>query len=341
LNTGSLNYGIWEPQSLIHKLEAHKETIQQHEIPDAVFVPFRQRSMHVNSLLRELKDYKGPIFLMPSNNDDLIGIAWERTQNVQLLYSDEHDYLAFFKSLTTSSEKYRIYNSPLWDLPIKRNYAIYFSKEKSYEKILLVDDDIRNINIDVLHRGCWCLDKYIISGCFVEDFPDTSIVGHVELLLGINHQRFLSGSFLFVKPKNVIGFFPVIYNEDWLFMLPHIPHKSICSFGSIAQVSYDPFQNLERPKFQEFGEIIVENLYGLTQKNDYGCRYDERVWASAIESRRTYLQTIRGLLSEPKHRGVIDAALEMNRLINPSICKSFVEDWESDIIRWKSFLQVA
>src|SRR5436189_164640 len=79
-----------------------------------------------------------------------------------------------------------------------------------------------------------------ITGCLVNGFPDTSVIGHIEQKNGNPYYPFLSGNFLFINPYEAEGFFPLIYNEDWLFMIPAIIKKRISAIGVIHQKRYNP-----------------------------------------------------------------------------------------------------
>ena len=189
-----------------------------------------------------------------------------------------------------------------------------------------------------MNKAIKLLNDYVISGCFVEDFPDTSILGHILRVIGEQEYMFLSGSFLFFKPFEVYGFFPNIYNEDWIFMLPHILTRSVCSFGSIFQLPYNPFSDPNRAAFQEFGEIIAEGLYTLVSIKNYERRYEPQVWENEIIERRQTLISLKERLYNGEYRQVIDIALKSNTEITPMDCVTFIENWETDIAMWNRFL---
>ncbi len=149
---------------------------------------------------------------------------------------------------------------------------------------------------------------------------------------------FLSRSFLLINPFEVNGFFPNIYNEDWIFMLPHIFRRSICSFGSIFQLPYKPFNEPNRVTFQEFGEIIAEGLYTLAKIKNYERRHDPRVWENEIIERRQTWIFLKDRLHKSKYRQIIDLALKSNTEITPVDCVTFIENWETDIATWNRFL---
>ncbi len=221
---------------------------------------------------------------------------------------------------------------------MKRNFALWYSKNKPYERVLLVDDDIRGLTQAKLNLGSKYLEEYIIAGCFVDDFPDTSVVGHLELMYGTNEYMFLSGSFLYINVVKARGFFPNIYNEDWLFMLDHILDHSICSFGTIQQIPYNPFNDKKRALFQEFGDIISDGLYKLISEKKYDLRYNYRVWKEIIVERRQLLELFKQHFKQQTYQQLINTIINVSVTITPDDCLTFIEDRETDTTAWRSFL---
>jgi hypothetical protein len=327
---------IDNPQYLVKNIYGKLNKFTALDFLDAIFVPFRNRYDNVNALLGELKWFQGPIYLLPSNTNEINLV--NRNINYSVLSFKEPHFIDFFSNLLTSIQYNSFYNHFTWDLPAKRNYALVFSRKYGYKRILLLDDDIRGMCPDVVNKGIYSLSKYVMSGCFVENFPDTSIFGHLRIIAGEQEYPFLSGSFLFLKPFEVHGFFPSIYNEDWLFMLPHILEKSICSYGSIAQLPYDPFEDPKKATFQEFGEIIAECLYELVSIKKYELRYEPKIWENEILKRRQALISLRKRLSNIKYQEIIDIALKANMKITPKDCLIFIKNWENDLVMWRRFL---
>ena len=304
---------------------------------DAIFIPFKKRYANLNELLQILNFYTGPIYLMLSEDKELKHISWDKHLSVFPLLINDHKFISFFNSLLTTNNDF--YRNTSWDLPLKRNYALYFSRMKNYSKILLIDDDIRNFNSEMLDIGTRCLEKYKLSGCFVKNFPDLSIICHLEKISGEEIVPFLSGSFLFIRPLLSYSFFPKIYNEDWLFMLPHIIDNTICSFGSIQQLPYDPFANPYKAAFEEFGDIIAEGLYTLLSSNSYDIRFKKEVWDYIINERRETLIFLKKTFRDSRIQEVINYAMVANKSISYRDCLNFLTDMERDQETWNSFLK--
>ena len=328
------------PQLLVPLVKKHQTSNIKNDLSklDAIYIPFKDRIEYVKALLHELNSFEGPIYLLPTGGLDLRFFDSILVRTTQVLAVEDGLYLDFYANMLTSKHRHTKRHSEAWDLPMKRNYVIQHALKMGYEKILLMDDDIRSVNERCLVIGADCLEDYVLAGCFVEDFLDTSVLGHLEKAAGEHIDPFLSGSFLFVRPRGVSGFFPCLYNEDWLFMIPHIMNGSICSFGSIRQVEFDPFNDMSRPLFQEFGEVMIEGLFALLAAKQYEHRHEIRAWSDIISQRREILHSLSHRLTEAKHQKAIATMLEANNKITPDDCCKFVLDWETDLESWKTYI---
>lgn len=324
-------------QFLINRITKNPDSNNNYPLIDAIFIPFRKQHVNVNELLQILNFYKGPIYLMPSEEEDLKHVSWDNHLKVLPILLKDTNFLSFFYGLLTTNNVF--YDNTSWDLPLKRNYALYFSRKNGYSKILLIDDDIRGLNLDTLKLGSQSLNDYILSGCFVEDFPDISIVEHLVVVSGEKIVPFLSGSFLFIKPFSSYSFFPNIYNEDLLFMLPHIIDRSICCFGSIQQLPFDPFQDPSKASFQEFGDIIAEGFFALLSSGLYEHRFNKKAWDHILNERRKTLLYLKDTLKDIRIQNIIDSAMIVNKTITTEACLNFLDDMERDHQTWNSFLK--
>jgi len=305
--------------------------------PDAIFVPFRATTENINFLLQQLEWYEGPIYLMPSGYNDMEIVNHVGVQNIRELRFVQQDFIDFFYSLSTSTHRQTQHLKSTWDLPVKRNYALCFARMKGYKRTLLVDDDIQGLNQTFLNTLATSLSDYSLSGCFVDEFPDLSILDHLERIAGKRKYPFLSGSFLFIKPFEGNSFFPMIYNEDWLFMLPYIMENSVCSLGSVKQLASDPFSDPRKATFQEFGDVVVGGLYELMRLNQYEHRYKLEVWKHIVQERRSTWISMKAFYRGSKYQRVIDAGLKSNKTITEKDCLEFVESWEYDLSQWRKF----
>jgi hypothetical protein len=304
---------------------------------DAIFIPTRDRPANVAALLEQIAWFDGPIYILPSGSRRS---RCDRSGRLTVLQPD-YDSLDLFRHLRTSRHTQTAHYFG-WDLPIKRNHALLYACRKRYQRILLMDDDIRGLTPAVVNRATELLQSYIIAGCFVDDFPDTSVVGHLLRQAGCQVSTFLSGSFLFIRPQEAFNFFPQVYNEDWLFMLPHVVDGNACSFGSISQLPFDLLADPEKAKFQEFGEIIAEGLYEMLARDDLGSRFSVECWTEMIQRRRSVLSHLKEVLGASSElRILIDGAVNTNSRIDPYSCIEFIEDWEADRETWNSRVRAA
>ncbi len=306
---------------------------------DAVFVPFRGRPEYVSELLKNLPETETPIFLLPTSRSDLALVDTKRKGPVQFLLMDDPGFLAALRSLRCSSNG--LCNSYFvdWDLPAKRNYALWYARRHRLDRILLLDDDIRHLQAADLAAGANALQQFVLSGFFVDKFPDTSAIGHVELNSGEPVWTFLSGSCLFVRADGDLGFFPPVYNEDWLFMIPHITQGRVCSLGCVHQKEYDPFAEPLVALFQEFGEIIADGLFALVASNRYLERLDPEIWRELLSLRQDWLTELATRTSDSRHQAIVETALVRCAEITEWDCVRFVSDWESDRKFWNHTLQ--
>lgn len=318
-------------------------TTELHTLPDvyldAIFVPFRGRSEYVSELLTELSYSETPIYLLPTSQSDLAILPKEPRQSIEYLGLDDLEFLAVWQRLECLSNRLSALNSRDWDLPMKRSYALWFARRHHFKKILLVDDDIRGLHSDVLKAGANALQESVMSGLFVEDFPDTSAIGHVEIALGEAVWTFLSGSCLFVRTDVDLGFFPPIYNEDWLFMAHEIARGRVSSTGSIQQKPHDPFLEPSIADFQEPGEIIADGLFALLACDRFDQRLHHAVWDELLNLRRKWLAELACRSSDAKHHAIIEGARAKCRVISESDCVRFLRDWEQDQTLWMSKLK--
>ncbi|MGD1084989.1 MAG: hypothetical protein ABSA47_09610 [Verrucomicrobiota bacterium] len=311
---------------------------QDSPAPDAIYVPFKNRVANVKGLLRELKHYPGPIYLLPSADNNLLALRKGLGRNIEILYAENRPLQTFYGGLRTSNHRHAIEHRETWDLPMKRNFVIQHALTRNHNRILLVDDDIRLIGNGCLSAGTQSLTRYAAAGCFVDRFVDTSVMGHLERIAGDPVYPFLSGSFLFLKPHDVRGFFPCIYNEDWLFMILHVLNRTICSLGSVGQLKFDPFRGSTRSIFQEFGDVLVDGLYSLVADEHYERRHSEELWAGILAQRRNFLRSLSRRLPQAKYQRIISTMLDVSSGITPEDCLDFIRAWEKDLISWKQYI---
>jgi len=143
---------------------------------------------------------------------------------------------------------------------------------------------------------------------------------------------------MFIDPPRARAFFPNVYNEDWLFMLPHLLRCEVCSVGTVTQLPYDPFHLPNRAAFEEFGDLVIDALFGLVLDGDYDSRYSLAFWTELIAERQCLLTSLArnaSLTRSQLESG--QAALQVCLGIRPMDCVDFVEGWERDQETWRAF----
>lgn len=149
------------------------------------------------------------------------------------------------------------------DISRKRNLGLLIGRMRGWTRMLLLDDDIRRLNIEKLSAAAALLDEYPVVGLQVRKYPDASVVGHARRRNGRRQEPFISGGSLLIDPQELNGFFPAIYHEDWLCTINHLRAGEVAIGGMVGQVPYRPFESPERAKNEEFGDILASGLLWL------------------------------------------------------------------------------
>ena len=306
---------------------------------DAIYVPTRGRAEQVSHFFDDVCPSEIPVYLLLSSANDIpSGVPAERLY-LEDLSGWDAAFLKALRSLRCVSNPLFAVPPSVWDLPIKRNYALWHANKHGFSRILLLDDDIRGMGDTQCVAGATALSRWTLAGFFVDDFPDTSVIGHIELAVGESVRPFLSGSCLFVQTQMTSGFFPPIYNEDWIFMAHEIAEGSVCSLGLIQQAAYDPFARPCAAMFQEPGEIIADGLFALLAARRYDDRFSPNVWATLLSQRRAWLKVLASHAKHPEHRSAIDNARARCAQFAATDCVCFVSDYEQDCTQWKQCLK--
>jgi hypothetical protein len=231
------------------------------------------------------------------------------------------------------------------DLSMKRNIGLVLARRMGWRRIFFLDDDIRDIAYHSLQRTVDMLGSFSAAGLWVTDFPDNSIVCHAHRETGGAQDVSVSGAALTVDCAADIGFFPDIYNEDWLFMFDYASSGKLANSSLEAtQLCYYPFAKASRAAWQEFGDVIGEGLYTLLH---LGMKVEEATrdyWGYFLEARRNFLEGILTRLpsthpDHPEMRGEMRMSVEQAEkcllTIKPDLCERYVQAWRHDLTDWK------
>jgi hypothetical protein len=253
-----------------------------------------------------------------------------------------HELLDFPRLLSLKAELPEACGSYVTDLSMKRNVGLVLARMLRWRYVFFLDDDIRDIAYPDLHSTVNMLGSFSAAGMWVTDFPDNSIVCHANRMTGGSQDVFVSGAALAVDCDADIGFFPDVYNEDWLFFFDDASTGKLAnSCLKATQLCYYPFAKAQRAAWQEFGDVIAEGLYALLH---LGMKVEEakrEYWTSFIEARRTFLEAImtRSQDVHPTLRSEmslsVQSAIKCLLSIKPDLCERYVELWRQDLADWK------
>jgi hypothetical protein len=231
------------------------------------------------------------------------------------------------------------------DLSMKRNIGLVLARMLNWQRVFFLDDDIRDIAYPDLQSTVNMLGSYSAAGLWVTQFPDNSVVCHANRITGGSQDVFVSGAALAVNCTGDIGFFPDIYNEDWLFFFDAAAKGKLGnSYLKATQLTYYPFANAKRAAWQEFGDVLAEGLYALLHLQMDVDQATDVYWDFFLEARRNFLEATLSRVEEApfEMRDEITASLQsavkcLNG-ITPDLCARYAVAWRQDLLAWKDRL---
>jgi hypothetical protein len=240
-----------------------------------------------------------------------------------------------------------------FDLSMKRNVGLVLARMLGWQRIFFMDDDIRDLDAAALLATASLLSAdqqsgrhYYSAGMSAEYFPDNSVVCHARRAIGEFQDVFVSGSALAVDCTVSFGFFPDIYNEDWLFFYPDAAEGRLGSSGHTAtQLRYDPFANPQRAAAEEFGDIIAEGLYALLDENLRAEHATAERWSQFLADRKGIVNQIIDRAEKVPYdirEKMIEAVQTAQKCvgeIQPKMCVDYVGLWRQDLGRWETTLK--
>jgi hypothetical protein len=261
--------------------------------------------------------------------------------------SSDEDLLAFTSGRTR-------------DLSAKRNLGLVIARICGFRRIMFLDDDIVEVSDDDVAALAAALDDHNVSVLIPDQFPDNSVVCHANRLGGNPQDKFASAGAMGVRcDRDDLGFFPNIYNEDWFFFSEDAANGKIADVGRSRQMPYNPYADPKRAVKEEFGDLLAEGLYAhldhcrrLGQKLDLSS-VDEAYWEEFIRTRDGFLDMVARKLAarlsednlkdgeEYEIRAAVDsvnAARSQLALIDRDLCQKFIGLWQSDLARWRGYL---
>lgn len=231
------------------------------------------------------------------------------------------------------------------DLSIKRNIGLILARMLKWQRIFFLDDDIRDVTYLNLQDTVNMLGSYSAAGLWITEFPDNSIVCHANRITGEEQDVFVSGAALAVNCGVPLGFFPDIYNEDWLFFFDYVAWGKLANSQLKAtQLHYRPFADPRRAAWQEFGDLLAEGLYSLIHLGLPIEAATRDYWRHFIEVRRSFLEEViaraeSAQFDMPEGLTVsVREAVKTLLTIRPVLCERYVRAWRDDMADWSKRL---
>jgi hypothetical protein len=263
------------------------------------------------------------------------------------------------------------------DISLKRNLAQLLALKCGWEYLLMLDDDMRSSPAGPMYpddpaRGLRATDvvaefqanRHLQAvGYTASDFPDHSVLGHVERRLGRRSEVFLGGS-LRARVGPDMPFFSRAYNEDWLWVLAYLigddrEDATVMTGGTLYQSAYEPFKQ-RRARSEELGDVLAEGLFQILAHESGGAvrtaACDADAWEETIRRRRLALaDALRDVTECYSQRRSYDTAgwdvqaldsmgaalalygRQSTRALAVAL-SNFVADWLIDVKAWRRFL---
>jgi hypothetical protein len=268
--------------------------------------------------------------------------SFSRAIVIDLPSGYSHELLTFPGLLSLTKELPQACDFYVTDLSMKRNIGLVLARMLQWKRIFFLDDDIRDVTYIDLQSTVNMLCSFSAAGLWVTDFPDNSIVCHANRMTAGAQDVFVSGAALAVDCDVDIGFFPDIYNEDWLFFFDYASQGRLANSSLMAtQLSYYPFANARRAAWQEFGDILAEGLYTLLHLGLTVEQATREYWTYFLKARRNFLEAIIARSSDV-HPDMcsemlmsVQGALKCLLTIKPDLCERYVWLWRQDLTDWK------
>ena len=316
---------------------------------DAIIVPASRPVQHLDQAITLAQASHCTLLILCSRRvapGEVHQLLAQRSFNDAIVVSLPDDYrheLLDFRALASIKDdlpaacSYRV-----TDLSTKRNLGLILARMLGWQCIFFLDDDIRDISPADVHSTVSMLGPYPTAGMRVTDYPDNSVVCHAHRETGGMQDVFVTGAALAVDCRQNSGFFPNIYNEDWLFFYDAASAGRLGSSPrEVTQVRYDPFADPRRAAWQEFGDVLAEGLYAML---DFGISMDHvtsEYWSYFLDARRRFFDAIirRSDKASPEITEVllrsVEAARECSAEISPELFERYIWLWRQDLRDWQ------
>ncbi|WP_300611536.1 hypothetical protein [Trebonia sp.] len=341
---------------LIGPAQTPSTAAQDGVAPDAIIVPASRPAENLQTAIGLAEAANCHLVLLCSFQahtsdvrDRLAERSFHRATVIQIPAHYRHAYFEFRTTYWVDNGPARVVCAARYsDLSIKRNIGLVLARMLGWQRVLFLDDDIRKVSAAALAGTVSLLGApgrrgvpYRTAGMTINGFPDNSVVCHARRCVGEDQDVFVTGSVLAVDSSAPFGFFPDIYNEDWLFFYHDAAEGRLASSDFQAeQVAYNPFADPRRAAAQEFGDVIAEGLYALLHSKLGVESADHEYWRMFLADRNRVLdEIVRRLPGLPQGREdmekAINGAREKLDEIRPDMCAGYLKAWQSDLERWE------
>jgi hypothetical protein len=317
---------------------------------DAIIVPGTRPAMHLDHAVTLARAADCWLVILCSQQlrgtdvkDFLAARSFRKAIVVDVPSGYSHEFLSFPGLLSLKDNLPHQCGWYVTDLSMKRNIGLVMARMLGWQRVFFLDDDIRDIAYLDLRSTVSMLESFSAAGMWVTDFPDNSIVCHANRMTGASQDVFVSGAALAVDCYSDIGFFPDIYNEDWLFFFDAALNGQLGnSYLRATQLYYYPFANPQRAAWQEFGDVLAEGLYALLHLRLDVRHATDIYWEFFLGARKSFLEGIIANKQNVQYPGMreeiatsVESALKSLRDIEPSLCAYYIQMWRKDLREWK------
>ena len=328
---------------------SHRSLLHQPAVPaehaaavDAIVVPTARRLEHLRAALASVRALGCPVLALCSGRAEprhVVEAARDLEVQAYAVRMPARPPLPRFG--TTAQPIVRTIGITA-DTSAKRNLGLLVARMAGLRRIVFLDDDIVDIRPQELRDAAYLLDTYEAVGLRNTGYPDNSVVCHAYRATGGAQGTFIGAGALAVRVDAGTGFFPSLFNEDWLFLFDALRHGRVAVTGTVAQQSFDPFATPHSARLQEFGDCLGEGLYWLL---DLGRDLDDaslRFWADFLAKRRRFIREIivrltrDGASIEGSDRMVesLKAASAYHHRFGPQDCVDYLAAWAADRRMW-------
>jgi hypothetical protein len=341
----------------IHQFGTHHELVRQTEQQalgttlalDAIIVPASRPAENLEQSITLARAIGCTLLILCSYKVKSAGVHRLLTRQsfgdaivVDLPKNYRHELLDFRALATIKADLPPACSWYATDLSTKRNVGLLLARMLGWRRIFFLDDDIRDIDPLDVKSTVSMLGSHSTAGMRVRHFPDNSAVCHAHRETGGFQDVFITGAALAVDCQQNTGFFPDIYNEDWLFFFDDASSGRLgSSEHQVTQLPYNPFADARRAAWQEFGDVLAEGLYTLLH-HGAGAEYaTDAYWLQFLDARRGFLEAIVDRADEaPRYlrkqmKRSVENALRCSAVIGSELLERYTLLWRQDLRTWR------